>query len=231
MKFRFLAVLFLSQVAFVSCLCGAPTPMGSGFLYHGQLMAGGVATNGNYDFQFSLFDAATNGNQIGATLTSFDVPLTNGYFSALIDFGAGAFAGNASWLAMSVRTNGGGNFTPLYPLQPIYPAPTAVFATTASNSTGPVSLGQLPSAVVTNNSIGVSLVGVFTGNGAGLTNLQQSNVLGQVASSNLPVLTEAQSSLPFGMMQESSGMPAKYQGDIYRLPPMVIAPGSTAAPP
>ena len=54
-------------------------------------------------------------------------------------------------------------------------------------NTAPVSLAQLPSAVLTNNQPGVTLSGTFTGNGGGLTNLAANAVVGGLTT-NLAVL-------------------------------------------
>jgi lysophospholipase L1-like esterase len=100
--------------------------------------------------------------------------VTNGLFTSLIDFG-NIFDGNASWLEVGVQTNGGTHFTILAPRQPLTPAPYAI---TAGNVTGPLALAQLPAAVVTNGATGLNLTGSFSGNGAGLTNVEAGNIVG-----------------------------------------------------
>src|SRR6476620_6910765 len=63
------------------------------FTYQGKLVDNGNLANAAYDMQFKLFDAATNGNQIGATLT-YDgtgsnppvVSVSNGIFAVNLDF-------------------------------------------------------------------------------------------------------------------------------------------------
>ena len=155
-------------------------PMGSAFTYQGRLNDGGNPANGNYDLQFAVFDASVGGSQLGTTLTSSATAVSNGLFTVTLDFGAGVFTGASRWLAIGVRTNGGGPFVPLSPLQPVMPVPYAIMANSASNLlgavpaanlTGTVPLPLLPAAVVTNNESGVSLSGSFSGNGGGLTNL------------------------------------------------------------
>jgi hypothetical protein len=156
------------------------SPLGSAFSYQGRLNDGANPANGLYDLQFAAFDASTNGTQFGSTLISLGTAVSNGLFTVTLDFGAGVFTGASRWLAISVRTNGGGAFVTLTPLQPILPAPYAIMANTASNLIGTVSaasltgvvpLAQLPDVVLTNNETGVSLSGSFSGNGGGLTNL------------------------------------------------------------
>ena len=83
------------------------------FTYQGRLLDGGAPATGLYDFQFTLFDAASAGNVVGVALIKDDVAVTNGLFTAELDFGPGIFAGQARWLAMGARagTNTGGFLT------------------------------------------------------------------------------------------------------------------------
>jgi len=123
-------------------------PLGTAFSYQGFLSGAGAPATGNFDFEFSLFDAANNGNQVGPALTNLDVTVNNGLFLVTLDFG-NAFDGNARWLAMGVRTNGNasGAFTALTPLQPLTPTPYALYATNAGASgnvlSGSISAAQL----------------------------------------------------------------------------------------
>jgi len=130
----------------VLCCLLALTPLaraqGTAFMYQGQLNAGGTPANGLYDFEFSLFNAAQGGTQIGGTLTNTAVGVTNGLFNLTLDFGD-VFTGNDAWLAMSVCSNGVDSFTPLTPLQELFPTPYAIFANTASNVLGAVPASQL----------------------------------------------------------------------------------------
>jgi len=127
---------------------------GTAFSYQGELNANGSPASGLYDFQFSLFDAASGGKQVGSTVTEQAIGVTNGLFATTIDFGAGMtgtpFLGNATWLAISVRTNDPANtlhYILLSPLQALTPTPYAVFANTASNVSGTLYAGQLSGTV------------------------------------------------------------------------------------
>ena len=167
---------------------------GTAFSYQGRLNDGGTAANGSYDFQFSLFDASTNGNLISGPVTDLALAVNSGLFSANIDFGR-VFSGTNYWLAIGVRTNGSTNaFTSLQPLQPLLPVPYAIFANTASNLDGNLSAtqlsGTLPSAQLSGTYSGpVSFVNsgnTFTGNGAALTTLNGSQITsGTVADARL----------------------------------------------
>src|ERR1700733_9747897 len=106
---------------------------GTAFTYQGQLSASGSPVGGNYDFTFALFNnSSTNTGQVGSTLTNLDVGVTNGLFTVLLDFGAN-FPGASRWLAVSVRTNGGANFTALSPSQELTPVPYAIYAPNAGS--------------------------------------------------------------------------------------------------
>ncbi|RME99911.1 MAG: hypothetical protein D6768_14040 [Chloroflexi bacterium] len=106
--------------------------VGSAFTYQGQLMDGGSPANGNFDFRFSLFDAETNGTQIGSAIAKNGVPVTGGVFTVSLDFGGGAFDGNARWLEIGVRPGGSsGGFTTLSPRQALTAAPYALFSLSA----------------------------------------------------------------------------------------------------
>jgi hypothetical protein len=86
--------------------------LGTAFTYQGQLKQGGAPVSGACDLQFGLWDDATVGTQIGTTQTAPSVSVTTGLFTTQIDFGAGAFDGNARWLEIGVRCPAGsGSYT------------------------------------------------------------------------------------------------------------------------
>ena len=143
--FTVLALLALSTINSQLSTAHAQTPAGTVFTYDGKLQYGGSpVADGLYDFQFNLSNAPTGGNQVGSTLPKTAVPVTNGLFTTTLDFGA-VFTGNATWLAISVCSNGVGNFQNLAPLQELTPAPYAIFAESSSNVSGTVSAAQLTS--------------------------------------------------------------------------------------
>ena len=112
-------------------------PFGTAFTYQGQLRQAGVPVNGTCDLQFTLFDAATGGAQVGAMLAATGVALVDGRFTVQLDFGGAAFDGNGRWLQIATRCPAGsGSFTPLDPRQPLSPSPYAIFATSATSFTG-----------------------------------------------------------------------------------------------
>ncbi|GMU36706.1 MAG: tail fiber domain-containing protein [Phycisphaerae bacterium] len=105
----------------------AQTPLGSATTYQGQLKQKGQPVSGDHVMTFALFDAATGGNQVGATLV-FDglggnpppVSVAEGLFAVQLDFGAAAFSGDERWLEIAVEG------TTLSPRQLLTAAPYAL---------------------------------------------------------------------------------------------------------
>ncbi|MGA2174755.1 MAG: tail fiber domain-containing protein [Verrucomicrobiota bacterium] len=168
-------VLILLPLVLLTITPSLPA-QGTAFTYQGQLQNNGSPADGHYDFTFALFDnSSTNtGQQVGVTKTNLDVGVTNGLFTVTLEFGEN-FPGASRWLAIGVRTNGGGTFTPLAPLQPLTPTPYAIYSPNAgaaasansvagSNVVGSIPVGGLPAIVLTNGASGVNISGAFSGN-------------------------------------------------------------------
>jgi hypothetical protein len=131
-------VIFTLALAAAICLSSAmtqaQTPAGTAFSYQGRLTDNGVAANGTYDLQFTLFDADTAGNAIGTPIVKDDVTISGGLFTVMLDFGA-AFDGHARWIEIGVRPGASsGAFTTLGARQPIAPAPHALFSESSATS-------------------------------------------------------------------------------------------------
>jgi hypothetical protein len=126
-------LLFLSAGATTNA-----SAQGTGFTYQGRLQDSGTNANGNYDFQFTLWDALTGGTQqpqpTPVTVTKSGVAVANGVFTVQLDFGATAFPGADRWLETSVRLSGAGALTVLSPRQPITSTPYAVRSASSSSS-------------------------------------------------------------------------------------------------
>ncbi|MGP8201172.1 MAG: hypothetical protein ACLQU4_16905 [Limisphaerales bacterium] len=190
MKTSHVLLLALLGLCILPAALSTAEAQGTAFTYQGQLSAGGAPANGGYDFTFALFNTnSTNAGQIGDTLTNLDVAVSNGLFTVNLDFGP-VFAGDATWLAVAVRPNGGAGFTALNPLQELTPTPYAIYAPSAglaasarsvaatniigvippaqlpavpaSNISGTLSLAQLPAVLFTNGATGVTLSGNLT---------------------------------------------------------------------
>lgn len=115
------------------------------FTYQGSLINSGIPATGNFDFEFALYDALTNGTQAGTTLTRSSVAVTGGTFAVSLDFGASGFPGASRYLEIRVRPAGAGGFTTLAPRSQLKSAPYAIRALTV---TGPVN-GTDPVATLT----------------------------------------------------------------------------------
>jgi hypothetical protein len=102
------------------------SPAGSGFTYQGRLDVSGSPANGQFDLQFTLFDAASGGTQVGNPVTVLSQTVAGGLFTVQLDFGSSAFQGGARWLEVAVSPAGGGTYTTLAPRQPVSPAPYAL---------------------------------------------------------------------------------------------------------
>lgn len=110
--------------------------IGSDFSYQGRLLSGGTPANGQFDFQFSLWDAATGGNNVAGTLNVLTVTVTSGLFTTQLDFGADAFQGQGRWMQIAVRPAGGPLYTILAPRQQLSPAPYALTLRAGATITG-----------------------------------------------------------------------------------------------
>ncbi|MBU0639236.1 MAG: hypothetical protein KKB50_10265, partial [Planctomycetes bacterium] len=102
----------------------AQTQIGTAFSYQGQLKKTGQPVSNTADFQFSLWNAATGGSQLGLVPVN-NAAVADGLFTVTLDFGADPFTTKqARWLQVAVRSPAGsGEFTTLDTRQPLTPAP------------------------------------------------------------------------------------------------------------
>jgi hypothetical protein len=143
------------------------------FTYQGQLNDGGTNANGVYTMIFALYNAASGGNQIGSTITN-NATLANGLFTVNLDFGTGAFTGNACWLGITITS--GGTTQELSPRVQVLPVPYALYAAnanTAASASNVASAISVTNAVILNALVTNSIItnSTFAGNGTGLTNI------------------------------------------------------------
>ncbi len=106
---------------------GAQAASGPSFTYQGRLADNGNLANGDYDFEFLLYDDLTVGSQLGGTITK-TITVADGLFTTELDFGNGIFTGDERFLEIKVRQNGGGSFSTLDPRQKLTAAPYALHA-------------------------------------------------------------------------------------------------------
>jgi hypothetical protein len=156
---RHLSLLFLTFVT-VLMLNGAAFTQTTAFTYQGKLTDSGVV-QGTYQMQFKLFDAVSNGNQTGATITNSSVAVSSGVFTVQLDFGAAAFNGTDRFLEIAVKRNAGDPFTVLTPRQKLTSAPYSITSADA------LKLGGLAANTYLQTD----------GDGAGLTNLNADQIL------------------------------------------------------
>src|SRR6266850_7340690 len=84
---------------------------GTAFTYQGRLNTGGTPANGTYDLVFTVYASSNGVNDAFANQTNSATLLSNGLFTATLDFGPGIFTGPERWLEIAVRTNGGGTYS------------------------------------------------------------------------------------------------------------------------
>jgi hypothetical protein len=169
---------------------GRAGAQGTAFTYQGRLMSSGSSVpNGYYDLTFALYTASSGGSQVGSTITDAAQGVTNGLFSAVLDFGA-VFNGTTYWLQIGVRSNGVGSYSPLAPREQLTPSPYSIFSgnsgvanqanSIAPGTVSPIQLNSLDSpsggqvlafngsGLIWTNLASVSLGWSLTGN-AGIT--------------------------------------------------------------
>ena len=154
MRMRFCFVLLFFTVGHTQAQL-APS-----FTYQGELRVSGLPANGDYDFEFELYDDSTGGDQIGASFAVDDVTVDEGVFSVELDFGYESFDGTQLWLEVGVRNGDqSGGYTGLLPRQKITAAPYSLHAeTVAANAIAGAEIANntVTAADIAGNAIGAS---------------------------------------------------------------------------
>ncbi len=121
------------------------------FTYQGRLTDSSATANGNYDFEFALFDQAANGTQQGATQSISGATVINGIFTVQLNFGAAPFAaGTNRFFEIRVKQPTQTEFTTLQPRQRITSTPYSTrallsdTANSAANADNSANLGGTP---------------------------------------------------------------------------------------
>ncbi len=124
--------------ALIICLSiNSSLAQSTAFTYQGKLTNSGNPPTANYDMQFKLFDALSDGKQINATFTNATVAVVAGLFTVELDFAAGAFDGSPRFLEICVRVAGSKDpYTVLAPRQAITSTPYAIRSTGAAAADG-----------------------------------------------------------------------------------------------
>lgn len=127
------------------------------FVFQGTLSDAGMPAEGLYDLEFELYDMQTGGSSIGTRTTIDDLSVSNGGFTAELDFGD-VFDGSQRWIEIRVRSgDSAGAFTTLAPRAKVGNAPQASFASKAGVA------NQLSDPFWTDLAPGVLLVGDHEG--------------------------------------------------------------------
>ena len=184
---------------FVTILALSAIAQNTEISFQGSLQNLSAPANGNFDFEFALFDSLTGGVQQGATLTRSSVAVANGTFAVKLDFG-GQFPGANRFLEIRVRQTGGGVFTPLTPRQTVNSSPYAVRSLNAANADSSTSAVNATTAATATNALSLGGVAanqyVLTGDPrlsdprpptAGSTNYIQNQNAAPQASSNFNI--------------------------------------------
>ncbi|HEV8485374.1 MAG TPA: hypothetical protein VGV87_17660, partial [Blastocatellia bacterium] len=106
------------------------------FAYQGKLDFDGVPANGQFDFQFKLFDSLSAGTQQGATAEQLSVEVTNGEYKVNLDFGAAVFNGADRFIEVSFRPTGSTTYTTITPRQQITSTAYAIRSLVATSADG-----------------------------------------------------------------------------------------------
>jgi hypothetical protein len=128
------------EIVVGNCKASQPFPA---FTYQGRLTDGGNAADGDYDFRFSLYTARVGGNQVGSTFERDKLGVSNGLFTALLNFDS-ALLTEPLWVEVAVRpSNSADPYTVLAPRQPLTAVPLAI---NALNSGGPSNVVKMTAA-------------------------------------------------------------------------------------
>ena len=166
------------------------------FSYQGRLNRGTGAATGLYDFQFGLFTADSGGTQQGVTVAADAVPVTNGLFTVLLDFGASSFSGGSRWLDVMVRSNGTGGFSAMTVRHPLVSVPYAIRSLQVSD--GAITSASLANGAVTAAKMAPGAVSQLGAPGGSPVNAVQVNPNGLVGvgtsapAAGLDITTSAQ---------------------------------------
>jgi hypothetical protein len=183
-----LRVLLTTFTTFYVAQLATAFAQGTAFTYQGRLNSGGTPANGNYDLVFALYNDPLIGSQIGTAITNSAMPVTNGLFTATVDFGGAPWTGQLLYLQILVRTNGNGALALLNPRQQVTPAPYSILAANAgsagsvaaANISGTILNASLPANPTFSGTVTAS--GGLSGNGANVTNVNAATLNGLSAT-------------------------------------------------
>jgi len=175
-------IRLIAAIMFVFIAAQITAAQTTAFNYQGKLTDGGAAANGAFQMQFKLFDAASGGSQIGATLADVPVTAENGVFAVKLDFGASAFSGANRFLEIAVRRNANESYTTLSPREQITSSPYAVRTLSAAQADVALDAQKLggvaASEYVTNTNAGSAFIRNQTNQQTGNFNISGNGTIG-----------------------------------------------------
>ncbi len=116
----------LAAFGMLILVSAAGAPASSKFTYQGLLEQSSAPANGVFDLRFEPFSAISGGSLLATAIVVDNVVVSNGVFTATLDFGEGFFVGDQVFLDIGVRIGTStGSFTTLTPRQEITATPYA----------------------------------------------------------------------------------------------------------
>lgn len=220
-------VLTFAVLLFVLFALSAPETcaQSTAFTYQGSLQVSGSPANGNYDFEFLLFDAVGGGAQFGTTVTRTNVAVANGAFAVSIDFG-NQFTGAPRFIEIHVRPSGGGGYTTLSPRSQVQTSPYAIRSFVATSADDAVKFGgQLPDQyVLTNDTRLTNARNPLPGSS---DYIQNSNA-GQTASMNITGTGQVAGTVPGASFSVTNAQPGILNPSPANLPPTAVIGQATS---
>ncbi|MFN2513442.1 MAG: hypothetical protein ABR568_18725 [Pyrinomonadaceae bacterium] len=137
--------LFLRVCFVISFFALATNAQTTSFPFQNTLPNEIRPATGTFEMELRLFDAATGGTQIGATVTIGDVAVKNRALAVQLDYGAEAFPGADRFVEISVRRSSDGHnndepFTIIATRLQILSVPYAIRALSAASADNALNL-------------------------------------------------------------------------------------------
>ena len=122
--------------------------VGDAFTYQGRLLDSDTPVNGACDFRFNLYDDSwSSPSLVAGPVDRGSVTVSDGYFSASLDFGSSAFTGEGRQLEILVRCPAGsGSYTTLSGMVTLSATPYAHSLRPGAIISGSVGLGAVVKA-------------------------------------------------------------------------------------
>ncbi len=96
-------ILATMVIAAVHACAASAGTTDTALTYQGELKQNGSPANGEFDMQFTLWDAPEGGNQVGPFVTRNNVPVIDGLFTVELDFTGAPFISGPRWLRVRIE--------------------------------------------------------------------------------------------------------------------------------